>query len=352
MRNVIEKLIIYIILSGYYFIMEDEFNIVVVLSAFILLFSIDLIWVKWFPLLIILIMTVLTMMFNEWLYYFPLVIQAAAYTFGGWSLILLALFILFPDWMLFAVSLAVIYITQMNSQIDALEFENRNNRDQLTRDNLKLRRQHNELMKNHEKEVYTAGLNERNRIARDMHDAVGHSLSSSILLIESLQYVKDPEKIQSALKQLQTRLKQGMNDIRTSIHHLYDTSIDFKSRVEEYVDEMDTFNVDYQYQIESKLPHHLKVDLLSLIRESLTNVKKHSNAGFVTVILREHPEFITISIKDNGTIYRSTDQGMGIETMKETVQKYKGVLNTFYDNGFTVHVILNKEVLFNEDHNH
>jgi signal transduction histidine kinase len=352
MRNIVEKLILYIILTGYYFLREDGFSITIALISFILVFCVDLIRYKYFPIFVAIIMVVLTLINHDWIYYYPLVVQMIAFVFGAWSLASLFMFIIFPDWMLFATSLAIMYISKINSQLDNLEFENRNIRDQLTKDNLRLRSQHNELMKNHEKEVYMAGLNERNRIARDMHDALGHSLSSSILLIESLQYVKDPDKVKETLKQLQTRLKSGMDDIRTSIHHLYDTSIDFKGRLEEYINEMKGYNVDYQYQIDTILPHYLKVDLLSLVRETLTNIRKHSNADKVTVILKEHPDFITISIKDNGDRYQPMNNGMGLETMKEAVAKHKGVLNTFFDHGFTVHVILYKEEILNEDHNH
>lgn len=352
MRNVIEKLILYIILTGYYFIVEDSFSIIVVLVSFILIFSADIIWWKGTPVIILAVLTGLTIFSDDWAYYFPLAIQVVSYRFGVWSSPTLFIYAVFPDWILFSLTLAVMYITRLNSHLDSLEFENRVIRDQLTKDNLRLRRQHKELMKNHEKEVYMAGLNERNRIARDMHDALGHSLSSSILLIESLQYVKDPKKVQESLRQLQERLKTGMNDIRTSIHQLHDTSIDFESRVSEYINEMKHYTVDYQYQIDSNLPHHLKMDLLSFVREALTNITKHSNANTVTVLLKEHPQFITVSVKDNGSRYHSIDNGMGLQTMKETVQKYKGVFNTFYDKGFTVHIILYKEEVFGEDYNH
>lgn len=348
MRNVIEKLIIYIFLTGYYFIIEESFSVVIALISFILIFSVDLIHHKYFSIIIVGIMAGLTVTNSDWIYYFPLAVQIISFVFKGWSFLMMGMYLFFPNWILIALTFAIMYITKLNSQLDIVEFENRNIRDQLTKDNLRLRDQHNTLMRNHEKEVYMAGLNERNRIARDMHDALGHSLSSSILLIESLQYVEDREKIRESLKQLQGRLKSGMDDIRTSIHHLYDTSVDFKGRLEEYIDEMDAYAVDYQYQIEMTLPHHLKIDLLSLIREALTNITKHSNANAVTVLLREHPEFITVSIKDNGTRYHPTNQGMGLETMKETVQKHKGMFNSFYDKGFIIHVILYKEEIYNE----
>lgn len=329
--------------------MNDGVNIIIALVSFILVFSVDLVKYKYITLAAAFIMTVLIPTNQEWVYYYPLVAQIIAMAYGGYAFLTLLIFMFLPDWILVALTFAAIYITRLNHDLDNYEEENRTIRDQLTKDNLRLKNQHNELMKNHEKDVYMAGLNERNRIARDMHDALGHSLSSSILLIESLKYAEDKDDISNGLIQLQDRLKTGMEDIRTSIHHLYDTSIDFKSRLESYLNGMTNYHTDYQYGLESQLPHELKIDLLSIVREGLTNITKHSDADSVTVMLREHPSYITILIKDNGTGEHPVNSGMGLQTIQESVQKYSGIFNAFYDDGFTIHVILYKEDLNIED---
>ena len=343
MRIVIEKLVLYFILSAYYFSVTDEPSIVISLLAFILFFSVDIINSKYKVIIVILVFTASAIMFSGWVHYLPLLSFVAAGKYGRWSVLTLLLNVISLDFILTAVSGIAIYVVYLREHLYAYEYENRIIRDRLINDNRLLRQQHNELLHNHEREVHMAGLNERNRIARDMHDALGHSLSSSILLIESLQYVKDEEKLKQSLGQLQGRLKSGMDDIRTSIHHLYETSIDLKTRIGDYIEEMDQYSVKFRFDIDSDINHEMKMDILSIVREALNNIKKHSDARNIEIYVREQHAFITVSIKDNGTKRPAENRGMGLLSMKEIVEKYNGIFNTFYEEGFTVHVILYKK---------
>lgn len=273
----------------------------------------------------------------------PLLSFSVAGRYRGWSLVTFIFYLAAPKISLIVLSAIVIYMVYLRDMMAGFKQENKKIRDQLTNDNLLLRKQHNELLKNHEKDIHMAGLNERNRIARDMHDALGHSLSSSILLIESLQYVRDEEKIKESLSLLQRRLKSGMDDIRMSIHHLYETSIDLETRIEDYTNEMDGFDVNFYYDVDMDIGHEVRIDILSIVKESLTNIKKHSDASGVGIFIKEKNDFLTISIKDDGTMEPRKTKGMGLLSMQETVAKYSGIFNTFYDEGFTVHITLYKE---------
>lgn len=344
MRDILEKMTVFMMLTVIYVLFSDEASVIIVLTAFIILFLPEVLKVKYLLEIVTVLFTVLVFMNMEWIYYFPLLTLFVHNKYGTWAYLLLLMFVIYEEWLLLVFSVAGFYLSALNLKITSLESDNRKIRDRLTRDNMQLKEKHNELMKSHEKEVFSASLNERNRIARDMHDALGHSLSGSILLIESLQYVDDEEKIKSSLKTLQERLKSGMDDIRSSIHHLYDTSIDFRSRVESYVDDMrPDYDVDFQYNVEMTMSHELKLDLLSIVMESLTNIRKHSDAAAVSIIIREHPEYIIIAISDDGSGSKKREHGMGLQSMKETVRKYNGIFNTMDDDGFKVHVFLYKE---------
>ena len=344
MRDILEKMTMFMVMTLIYVLFSDEVSVFIVLTAFIILFLPEVLNIKYLLEIITVLLIVLVFINAEWIYYFPLLTLFVHNKYGKWAYMLLLIFVIYEEWLLLVFSLAGFYLSALNLRITSLESDNRKIRDRLTRDNMQLKKKHNELMKSHEKEVFSASLNERNRIARDMHDALGHSLSSSILLIESLQYVDDEKKIKTSLKTLQKRLKSGMDDIRNSIHHLYDTSIDFRSRVESYVDNMRSdYDIDFQYNVDMPMSHELKLDLLSIVMESLTNIRKHSDATAVSIIVREHPEYIIIVIKDNGSHNKKSEHGMGLQSMKETVRKYNGVFNTMDDDGFKVHVFLYKE---------
>lgn len=345
MRDVLEKLTLFLILTGIYINFGDG-SVFIVLVSFILLFLPEVIRRRYTLPVVTVVFTGLIFVESDWIHYMPLLLMLVfgRHRVSAW--VLLPFFVFYEEWLLMLITLGSFYLSVLNSRMKALESDNRAIRDRLTRDNIELKKKHNELMKSHEKEVFSAGLNERNRIARDMHDALGHSLSSSILLIESLQYVDDEEKIRDSLKTLQGRLKSGMDDIRHSIHHLYDTSIDFRSRVESYIDEMDQeYDIDFQYNVEMPMSHELKLDLLSIVMESLTNIRKHSNGTSISVVIREHPDYLIIGIKDNGTSVKKGEDGMGLVSMAETVRKYNGVFNTMEEDGFKIHIILHKEEL-------
>lgn len=334
----------FIVMTVVYVLFSDETNIFIVLTSFIILFLPEVSGLKYLMEIITVLLIVLVFVDMDWIYYVPLLTLFIHKKYGKSAYFLLLIFVVHEEWLLLLIALGGLYLSTLNLRIDSLESDNRKIRDRLTHDNMQLKEKHKELMKSHEKEVFSASLNERNRIARDMHDALGHSLSSSILLIESLRYVDDKEKVKSSLKTLQERLKSGMDDIRNSIHHLYDTSIDLRSRVESYVDDMkQDYDIDFQYNIDMPMSHELKLDLLSIVMESLTNIRKHSNATAVRIIVREHPEYIITVIQDNGSPIKKSEHGMGLQSMKETVRKYNGVFNTMDDDGFKVHVFLYKE---------
>lgn len=351
MSKIYEKIMIFIVLSAFYLLSSDDTHITVILISFIAAFSIDVIRKKYMLFIIIVMFAVLVYIDINYLYFLPLVSHIIFKEYGRYGIIALAPIVLFQEWALLFLSILIFYMTVLSSKLSEAKQLNREMRDQLTEDNMRLKAQRNELMKTHEKDIYMAGLNERNRIARDMHDALGHSLSSSILLIESLQYVKDEETLHHSLKQLQDRLKIGMEDVRHSIHNLYDTSIDLEARIESYLGEMDDYSKEFIYDVNITLTHEQKIDMLSLVREALTNIRKHSNASAFKVIIKEHPKFLALTVKDNGHADKEFNRGMGLQSMTEIVQKYGGMLNTFNDEGFIVHAIFYMEGLQNENRN-
>ncbi|GAB3057852.1 sensor histidine kinase [Salinicoccus sesuvii] len=338
-----EKLILYFILTTYYFITIDEPSLIIALLAFILFFIVDVFEYRHIVLIVAVIYLVSLLISAEWIFYVPMLTMVLAVRFGSIALVTLILPIVNLQTVLLMIICFVLYISYLRGRLDSYEQENRRIRDQLTSDNLLLRRQHNMVLSNREKDVHMAELNERNRIAREMHDALGHSLSSSILLIESLQYIKDEEKVKQSLGLLQKRLKNGMDDIRTSIHQLYETSIDLETRIDDYISEMKGCQIRFRYDIVSSLDHEMKTDILSIVKECLNNFGKHSDGKTIKIAIREQTDFIIVSVKDDGSKQPVAKKGMGLPAMREVVGKYNGLFNTFYDDGFTVHVTLYKE---------
>ena len=89
-----------------------------------------------------------------------------------------------------------------------------------------------ELLEKQEYEIRLATLNERGRIAREIHDHVGHLLSRSILQIGALMVTETDEKKKENLDHIRDTLSQAIDSMRTSVHGLRDESIDLKTQVQ------------------------------------------------------------------------------------------------------------------------
>ncbi|NLY85775.1 MAG: hypothetical protein GX077_05455 [Tissierellia bacterium] len=278
-------------------------------------------------------------------YYIPLILYNLYLDFKAYSL--LALPLIFLDFSLINLINSVIslYLTMMTEKFEVLLRENKAVRDELKEDTIYLRKYNEQLKIDREKNIHIAILTERNRIARELHDSIGHSISSSILQVEALKVVAD-DNIKESLNLLQNTLRNGMDDIRKSIHNLYNESLDLKSRIEDLCHEISNIDIKLIYKMDDNLPYDLKFDILSVVKEAITNCVKHSNATELRITLLSQPKFHSIVIIDNGSRIDSTgnlsDKGIGLLSMKEIASKYKGFVNYGFDNGFKIHMTLMK----------
>lgn len=238
-----------------------------------------------------------------------------------------------------------VYLSIMAKMFNKFIDENKAVRDELKEDAIYLKKYNEQLKIDREKNIHIAILTERNRIARELHDSIGHSISSSILQVEALK-VSSNNIMKEGLDLLQNTLNNGMNNIRNSIHNLYNESLDLENRIENLCREMPAIEVELIYKLEDNLSYDLKFDILSIIREAITNCVKHSNATELKISLLNQPKFYSIIIKDNGDKFNNADnlltKGIGLLSMDEIANKYKGFLNYEFDNGFKIHLTLMK----------
>lgn len=257
----------------------------------------------------------------------------------------LTLFLILIDFSLINLmgSIISIYLSMMTMKYNEMVEENKITRDGLKEDTLYLKKYNEQLKIDREKNIHIAILTERNRIARELHDSIGHGISSSILQIEALKVISD-DNLKEGLIQVQNTLKTGMDDIRNSIHNLYKESLDLKSKIEELCDEIPHMDIKLVYGIDDELPFDLKFDILSIVKEAITNCVKHSNATKLEISVLSQPKFFSIIVNDNGNKFdkSKTHSGIGLISMGEIASKYNGFLNYGFDNGFKIHITLMK----------
>lgn len=219
-----------------------------------------------------------------------------------------------------------------------------NQRDSLTEKSITLENKIIELSEKQNNEINLATLNERNRIAREIHDNVGHLLSSSILQIAAIIATTKDENIKHSLELVKSTLNNGMDSIRDSVHNLRDNSIDLYVQLKTLVDSFSFCKAILNYELNSNLNIKTKYAIISIVKEALSNVIKHSNASEVSVSLYEHPKLIQLIILDNGTtINEISGNGMGIEGIRQRVSNLNGILNINNSNGFRIFISLKKD---------
>ena len=98
--------------------------------------------------------------------------------------------------------------------------------------NLLLKEKNKTLIEKQNYEIYAATLKERNRIAREIHDHVGHMLSRAILLTGAMKTVFRDPSAKEPLSQLEDTLNTAMNNIRESVHDLHNEAVNLRETAE------------------------------------------------------------------------------------------------------------------------
>ena len=226
------------------------------------------------------------------------------------------------------------------------------------------------MLEKQDTEVYLATLKERNRIAREIHDNVGHMLSRSILMVGALKTVNQDENLKVPMEQLDQTLNEAMTNVRQSVHDLHDESVNLKEVMESLAEEFRFCPVQFTYDMGYDIPKEIKYSFIAITKEALNNVMRHSNANEVKILAREHPGLYQLIIEDNGTSderirpngdreeyaekesaektgnTRKTENtecsGIGIKNMKKRVRILGGTIQIQKENGFRIFITVPK----------
>lgn len=200
-----------------------------------------------------------------------------------------------------------------------------------------------ELIRRQEDEIHMATLQERNRIAREIHDNVGHMLTRAILLTAAMKTQTNFQQSEE-LTVLKQTLDTAMNEIRSSVHDLHDEAIDLKESIHSIIQNYSFCPIALDYDMEEEVEREIKVCFIAVIKEALSNTAKHSNATQVTILVREHPALYQLLIQDNGSKQEaSKEHGIGIENMEERVKSLHGQISITNQNGYRIFISIPKK---------
>lgn len=176
-----------------------------------------------------------------------------------------------------------------------------------------------------------AQIEERSRLARDLHDAVTQTLYSAMLIAEVLPEVweRDPERGESNLLKLRQLVRGALAEMRTMLFELRPASL-ATAPLDTLVAQLaDSFSgrtripIQLNIQGEAELPGAVKVNLYRIVQESFNNIIKHAQADRVALTLNQSPEQVLLTLRDNGRgfdLQATSPECMGLHIMRERAE--------------------------------
>jgi signal transduction histidine kinase len=196
-----------------------------------------------------------------------------------------------------------------------------------------------------------AATQERNRLAREIHDNLGHYLTIVNVQIEAAKVTCDSDQSRAldALNKAQELARKGLTSVRESVAALRVSPVEDRpidEAIAELIEDSQAAGVQTDFNvIGDKKPVESKsaLALYRVVQEGLTNVCKHANASHVDVELDFSPaETIRLMLRDDGVGSADTDGGFGLIGLRERVQLLGGEFNvqTQLGQGFQIDVTL------------
>jgi signal transduction histidine kinase len=185
-----------------------------------------------------------------------------------------------------------------------------------------------------------ATVQERNRIARDIHDSLGHSLTIfNIHLEAALRLIhSEPAEAESLLLEVKQIGKKSLQQVRESVMMLRADPLQKQSleqAIAQLVNEFSKttainprYSFEISFEVYAKLSEMLKVTIYRIVQESLTNICKHSDASEVAIAIDQRFTKIEVYIRDNGKGFDLNHnlKGFGLQGMLERTLALDGDL--------------------------
>lgn len=189
-------------------------------------------------------------------------------------------------------------------------------------------------------------IRERNRIAREIHDTVGHRIAGILLQLQaSLKLRTKDDKISDRLLQESIEnLSNTLVVLRDTVHNIKPKEKTGIEYIKQIIADFSFCHVDFSFKGDFNNISAANMEIIShSIEEALTNVMKHSKADNVTINIELYNKFIRLFIKDNGVGCEKITEGLGISGMKERLNNIGGSISISAKNGFMIVAIIPRE---------
>ena len=246
--------------------------------------------------------------------------------------------------LLFLIYMLFLIRIQTNEKERVLELN-----DELNQVNSKLQEANLQLERYARESEKMAETRERNRLAREIHDTLGHTLTGIIAGLDACVAIMDiaPEATKMQLQAITDVARQGMTDVRRSVKALRPDALgklSLEEALKKSIEEMrQATQAEIRYSCTAELRHFSEDEedvIYRIVQESITNSIRHGHADQIKIEIRRVYNKLQICIADNGIGCEEVKKGFGLHHMEERIQMLQGSLEYESKNGFTVRVEL------------
>ena len=178
-------------------------------------------------------------------------------------------------------------------------------------------------------------MRERNRLAREIHDTLGHTLTGIIMGTDAGLALFDvaPEESKKRMQIVAQSARDGLTDVRRSIKALRPDALEHSSLAQALEGLVENFRLTTSAQIayfqeteELKLDPDEEDALYRVVQEGLTNAVRHGHADRIEIRITRTGDAVSVSVRDNGTGCAVLEEGFGLRHMRERLEMLGGTL--------------------------
>ena len=181
-----------------------------------------------------------------------------------------------------------------------------------------------------------AQMRERNRLAREIHDTLGHTLTGIIMGADAGLALLDvaPEESRKRIQAVAQTARNGLTDVRRSITALRPDTLERYSLAQALEELVENFRlttsaqITYSQEAGTLNLHSDEEDALyRVVQEGMTNAVRHGKADRVAIRVTREADVLTVSVRDNGTGCDKLEEGFGLRHMRERLEMLGGTLS-------------------------
>ncbi|MGF7059377.1 sensor histidine kinase [Brassicibacter mesophilus] len=211
---------------------------------------------------------------------------------------------------------------------------------------------HKSLKEYSEKNKKLMIVEERNRIARDIHDTLGHNMTAFIMELEIISRLidTDAKNAKEMMKKIKQSAREGLVQIREILEALEPNEklVLGVQSIKELADEFSNrTGVKIQFKTKGdivKTSPIINISLYRVVQEALTNAIRHGAANIIDIDIEYKAGSIDFRIANNGKCHPIASEGLGIKGMKERIYSLNGEIQFVVDEVFTIKGFIPLEV--------